>query len=184
MKVLVLCGTHPQPFDRLVEAAQSLAEVGHQVTLQRGASTHPAPGCESVDVVSPRTLEALAAQAELIVGHAAPGTAFLAWDLGLRPVLVPRRAALGDHVDDHQSAFAEAVRGRALVLGEPSELVALVQAMSGVPPVVEASSGRVSEAFLRQFAELADNVVAKARQADRKRARVRDVLQALGRRAR
>lgn len=184
MRVLVLCGTHSQPFDRLVQAAQELAEAGHVVTLQRGVSTVAAPGCRVVDVVSPDMLAAFADQADLIVGHAAPGTAFLAWERGLRPILMPRRAALGEHVDDHQSAFAQAVRGRAIVLDDDRAIADEVAALSGVAPRVDPSAVAISPAFLSEFTALADKVVAKARQAGRKRARVRDVLQALGRRAR
>jgi UDP-N-acetylglucosamine transferase subunit ALG13 len=184
MKILVLCGTHTQPFDRLVDAAAALAAAGHHVTVQRGVSTRPCPGGVVLDVIGPDALGALADAAELIVGHAAPGTAFLAWERGLRPVLVPRSAAHHEHVDDHQARFAQAVQGRAVVVLDPAQVAPQIAAMGGRAPTVAPSEAGVSEAFLREFAALADNVVAKARQGVRKRARVRDVLQALGRRAR
>ncbi len=184
MKILVLCGTHTQPFDRLVDAAAELAAAGHVVTVQRGVSARAAPGCSVVDVIAPDALDALADDAEVIVGHAAPGTAFLAWERGLRPVLVPRSAQHAEHVDEHQSRFARAVQGRAIVVEDPARLALRIADMAGRAPTVEREDVAVSATFLREFAALADNVVAKARQADRKRARVRDVLQALGRRAR
>lgn len=184
MRILVLCGTHTQPFERLVDAAAALAAAGHQVTVQRGVSTCPAPGCDVVDVVPPAALDALADAADLIVGHAAPGTTFLAWDRGRRPVVVPRRAALGEHVDDHQVAFAARVAGRVIAVGDPADLVAVVAALRGVPPAEDRPDPAPSAAFVREFASLADRLVDEARRGRRKHARVRDVLLSLGLRPR
>ena len=47
---------------------------------------------------------------------------------GLRPIVVPRRSSLGEHVDDHQRAFADFMAGRDLVTladDEPTLVAAL-----------------------------------------------------------
>lgn len=160
MNVLVVCGTHHQPFDALVREAASLVDAGHAVTIQRGTSTVDPRGCTVVDVVSPAALSALADAADVIVGHAAPGVVFLAWERGRCPVLVPRRRHAGEHVDDHQVAFAARVAGRAVVVDSQGLDAAVRRAAATVVPPVP---GVASPGFVRAFSALVDDLVDPAR---------------------
>lgn len=56
------------------------------------------------------------AQADVVVAHAGIGSALGALNAGRCPVLVPRRARRGEHVDDHQVQIARELDGRALAL--------------------------------------------------------------------
>jgi UDP-N-acetylglucosamine transferase subunit ALG13 len=55
-------------------------------------------------------------EADVVVAHAGVGTALAAFEVGKCPLLVPRRLALGEHVDDHQTEVAGELGGRGLAL--------------------------------------------------------------------
>ncbi len=63
-------------------------------------------------------------RARIVVGHAGPGTVLDARAAGRLPVVVPRRAALGEVVDDHQVAFGRwmADRGQAICVEDAAAL--------------------------------------------------------------
>jgi UDP-N-acetylglucosamine transferase subunit ALG13 len=62
--------------------------------------------------LAPGEFDRLAASAEVIVGHAGIGTIISADRLQRPFVLFPRRAALGEHRNDHQLATARGVMAR------------------------------------------------------------------------
>lgn len=53
-------------------------------------------------------------QADAVIAHAGIGSAISILDAGLRPILVPRRKASGEHVDDHQLQIAAELAERRL----------------------------------------------------------------------
>jgi len=123
VKVFVTVGTHEDPFDRLVEAAQALADAGHQVRLQRGTSQVPAPDCEGDAHLSPAAMQEAFAWADVVIAHGGPSTLIESAAHGHVPVLVPRRAAHGEHVDDHQLWFSRRIARRVHVVEDPATLV-------------------------------------------------------------
>lgn len=63
--------------------------------------------------------------ADLVIAHAGIGSALSALDAGLCPVLLPRRAARGEHVDDHQLLIADDLGGRGIAVSrDPQSLTA------------------------------------------------------------
>jgi UDP-N-acetylglucosamine--N-acetylmuramyl-(pentapeptide) pyrophosphoryl-undecaprenol N-acetylglucosamine transferase len=120
--ILVTVGTHHQPFDRLIAAAAALQRAGHEVVAQTGTSTVEVVGGRAW--IPPSELAALADRAAVIVCHAGPGSLALAWERGRAPVVVPRRAVFGEHVDDHQVQFCAHLGDRAVVWDDPATLAA------------------------------------------------------------
>jgi UDP-N-acetylglucosamine transferase subunit ALG13 len=101
--ILVTVGTHEQPFDRLVRAAEALAiALDERVVVQGGPSCVATPHCERTDWLTPQLLAATIAQARLVVLHGGPSTLAEVIDAGVLPVVVPRDPARGEHVDAHQ----------------------------------------------------------------------------------
>jgi len=150
--ILVLTGTHHQPFDRLVEAAGDLASRGERVVVQAGASSLRPAGCEVRDWFTPGELARLADAADVIVAHGGPGSLFLAWERGRRPVVVPRDPARGEHVDDHQQRFAAQLGDRAIVCQDVCDLWEAARDARGV---LEPGGGEAETAdpgFLARFA--------------------------------
>jgi UDP-N-acetylglucosamine transferase subunit ALG13 len=156
--ILVLCGTHHQPFDRLVRAAAMLVGEGYEVVVQRGPSRVEVPGATVVDLVPPDRLEAWADAAEAIVTHAGPGSIFLAWDRGKVPVVVPRRPELHEHVDDHQVRFAGTLGGRAVVVEDTARIADALIAVRGVVDPRRRPDVSVASGFLARFSALAEAV--------------------------
>jgi UDP-N-acetylglucosamine transferase subunit ALG13 len=137
---LVLTGTHHQPFDALVAAADALAASGEPVVVQSGASAVVCRHAAARAWWTPDEIEAAARSARGIIGHATPATALLAWRYGRRPVLLPRRARRGEHVDDHQVRWAAGQTERAVVLDDPADLArtAAWRSACAVPTTVRA----------------------------------------------
>lgn len=104
-------GTDHHQFDRLIEWVDDwLGASGGAFTclVQRGRSIAP-KHTESVEYMPYPEMESMLRSAAVVVSHAGPGTIMMALSAGRTPVVVPRRADLEEHVDDHQGAFARRV---------------------------------------------------------------------------
>jgi len=125
--ILVTCGSSHLPFDRLIGAAGELLG-GGPVVIQHGPSTVRIAGARNVDFLRMDRLTELVRDARVVVTHAGVGSILLALTNGKRPVVVPRRAALGEAVDDHQVECARRFERAGLVrlVENPAELGAAV----------------------------------------------------------
>lgn len=117
--ILVTVGTHELPFDRLVRAARRLPG---ELVVQRGTSELDVPGARVERWFEPSELRDLIRSAEVVVCHAGPATIREVLASGRVPVVVPRRRRYGEHVDDHQVAFARRMAHRVHLVEDPSEL--------------------------------------------------------------
>jgi UDP-N-acetylglucosamine transferase subunit ALG13 len=70
------------------------------------------------------------AKAQALIMHAGAGSIIHAVRSGKVPVVIPRQAAFGEHVDDHQVEFANQVRdtGKVVVCDRVQELLVAVDA--------------------------------------------------------
>ena len=97
-------------FPRLIGALDRIAGAhGLEMIAQ---TCDPAPGTRHIEChqhIAPVDFDALFARAELVVGHAGIGTILTARKLGKPLLLLPRRASLGEHRNDHQMATARFV---------------------------------------------------------------------------
>jgi UDP-N-acetylglucosamine transferase subunit ALG13 len=85
--------------------------------------------------------ERCATQADAVITHAGVGTVLGLLELGIAPIVVPRRRSRGEHVDDHQEQLAQLMRdtgiGFAVEVGElRPEVVAAASGLS-VGPAAE-----------------------------------------------
>jgi UDP-N-acetylglucosamine transferase subunit ALG13 len=131
--ILVSVGTHEQPFDRLVEAAAALPG-DEEMVVQYGTSSVTSGRGEWIDFMSFDELAVLASRARVVVCHAGVGSIVLARRYGHRPIIMPRRPHLGEHVDEHQMELTRrlAKAGIVTVVETAEELAAAVAA----PPAV------------------------------------------------
>jgi len=120
--VLVTLGTQRFPFPRVVERLAALLPPRVPVTWQTGHTPLP-PGVDQQPFLTRNALQRALLGASVVVAHAGVGTALAALDVGLVPVLVPRRASYREHVDDHQALTARRLAERGLaVTAEADEL--------------------------------------------------------------
>lgn len=104
-------------FDRLIRAMDALApDLGQPVIAQTGRGTYTPQHMDARAKIAPAEFETLMREAQLIVSHAGIGTVLTAARVGKPVLLMPRRADLGEHRNDHQLATARSLQGRAGIL--------------------------------------------------------------------
>jgi UDP-N-acetylglucosamine--N-acetylmuramyl-(pentapeptide) pyrophosphoryl-undecaprenol N-acetylglucosamine transferase len=114
--IFATVGTHHQPFERFVRTALTLA-AGDDLIVQHG-HTPPIAAGPSVrwqQWLAPEEMDALMRHAAVVITHAGVASIVDAVRAGHRPVVVPRRHHLGEHVDDHQLQIVSALAGLGLV---------------------------------------------------------------------
>lgn len=112
--IFVTVGTQ-LPFARLLEGMnREAARLGVPVIAQSGPGATPQrwPHLQVHDHLAPPEFEGLFRAADLVVGHAGIGTVLSAQRFGKPLLIVPRRAALGEHRNDHQMATAAQLENR------------------------------------------------------------------------
>ena len=105
--IFVAVGTQV-PFDRLVRAVDAWAtrHGRDDVFAQIGRDAWRPNRLEWAETLSAKEFEDRVAGAEVVVSHAGMGTVLTALDLGKPLLIMPRRAALREHRNDHQVATA------------------------------------------------------------------------------
>jgi UDP-N-acetylglucosamine transferase subunit ALG13 len=115
-------GTHHEPFDRLLRLAREAAAKGllpTPVVAQSGASADHPPDFAGSSWLDPDSFRRHLAGARVVIGHAGSGFVSSALAAGTRPLILARRRASGEHVDDHQIQIARKLEqlGLAVRLG-------------------------------------------------------------------
>ncbi|MBT0770543.1 hypothetical protein KIH74_16485 [Kineosporia sp. J2-2] len=110
--VFVTVGTDHHPFDRLVAWADSWARAHPEagVTIQYGQASAPVVATGLVSLPATAVHSRMAA-ADVVITQGGPGGIIDCRSVGRLPIVVPRRHDLGEHVDDHQLAFARYMAG-------------------------------------------------------------------------
>jgi UDP-N-acetylglucosamine transferase subunit ALG13 len=104
-------------FDRLIEAMDRLAPaLGTQVIAQTGLGKYIPQNMEAHEKIAPSEFETQVEQAEVIVSHAGIGSVLTAARFAKPIVLLPRRADLKEHRNDHQMATVRKLSGRPGIL--------------------------------------------------------------------
>ncbi len=113
--IFVTVGTQ-LAFDRMVEVVDRWAgRTGARVYAQIGPSEAVFEHIETVSFMSPGELANCIGQASCIVAHAGMGTILSALEAEKPLLVMPRRADLGEHRNDHQIATARKLEERGLV---------------------------------------------------------------------
>lgn len=149
--IFVTVGTQ-LAFDRMVSAVDQWAAAHPDVQLfaQIGPGQYCPRHMEHADFLSPSRARELTEQAEVIVAHAGMGSVLAALGLSKPIVIVPRRAGLGEHRNDHQLATARwlAERPGVYVAWHEDEIAAQLDArhrLVGGAPITGAADGPLVE---------------------------------------
>lgn len=125
----VSVGNATQSFGRLLDGVAAIAhELPQPVFVQSGSTPYHADGCEGAPFLAMSEFENRVARSTLLIMHAGAGSMITAVRAGKVPVVMPRRACHGEHVDDHQVEFARELlqAGRIVVAEEPVDLLSAV----------------------------------------------------------
>ncbi len=166
--LLATVGTDHHPFDRLVRWVDGWLQAGGgarvRCVMQTGTSIRPRHA-QSSDYFPYDEMRRLLGEAAFVVCHGGPGTVTLASAAGVRPIVVPRTRALGEHVDDHQIVFSRRLArdGAATVVETEAELHAALERAADDPSLVSVSRGESSVApAVRRFEDLVDELMSAA----------------------
>lgn len=126
--IFVTVGTQLK-FDRMVGAIDQWAGLMEiQVFSQVGPTEACFSNIQHKQFLEPDELDRFFETAQLVVAHAGMGSIISALSLGKPIIIVPRKASLGEHRNDHQMATAKRFSGRpgVYVAWDEKELVALL----------------------------------------------------------
>jgi beta-1,4-N-acetylglucosaminyltransferase len=100
--IFVTVGTNEARFDRLLRAVAEL-DVDEEVIVQHGHSSPVGPRrAQLVDFLPFDDMVATIRRARIVITHAGVGSIMVALANERRPIVLPRLAANGEAVDDHQ----------------------------------------------------------------------------------
>jgi UDP-N-acetylglucosamine transferase subunit ALG13 len=130
MRLFISAGTDHHPFDRLMAWAGNWAAAHPEdtVVVQHG-TTRPPQGVEAAELFRRDEMRAQIESADVVVISGGPGGVMDVRATGRRPIVVARRHSLGEHVDDHQHAFARhlAATGLAVCVETEDEFTGAVE---------------------------------------------------------
>lgn len=129
--IFVTVGTEQFSFDRLIRAADLVAEEfkPEAVFVQVGHGVSLPTRCQWVRFFAFDQLVEQIIRARVVISHAGVGSLLTCLRLGKVPILMPRRQHLGEHVDDHQVELATRMAqiGYALLAERSEELAPLIR---------------------------------------------------------
>lgn len=108
--LFVTLGTiRPYRFDTLVDAVLASGLADERTVWQLGETSRDGLPGRAVEQLRGEEFDQLARDSDVVITHAGVGTILALLEMGIHPVVVPRRAARGEHVDDHQLQIARLV---------------------------------------------------------------------------
>ncbi len=155
--VFVTVGTDHHPFDRLIGWVDSWLANGSNGTeafVQYGTSQPPRVAAGK-EYLPHDEMDRRIASAKAIVCHGGPGTIIDCMRSGTKPIVVPRRHALGEHVDDHQVRFTRRLEeaGYIKVAADERQLGTLLRdALDGSPYFVARETDDTVQNTVERFA--------------------------------
>ena len=141
-------------FRRLLERLVPIVPAGAEVLWQTGGTDTSGLGINGRERVPAEEMRTSIRDADVVVAHAGTGIALMALENGKFPILVPRRAKHGEHVDDHQLTIALDLALRDLCISRDADSLKqrdLVAAASHVvtkmtdPPQLRISGVRIPQ---------------------------------------
>lgn len=160
--VFVTVGTDHHPFDRLIDWVDRWAPGAPEVRLVVQYGTAHAPThADGSPFVEPDEFAATIGNAAAVVCSGGPGAIMETRAAGLRPIVVPRRSSLGEHVDDHQRAFADFMSARELVTlaDDESSLDAALDALVTDPDAYRIDAAGATAPGIARIGSLIDALV-------------------------
>ena len=147
-------GNATQPFDRFLRIVDEAAgRTGLRTLIQTGSGKFRPQHAEAASFVTRELFEALMQEADYVVTHGGVGSVMAAIRLGKMPIVVPRRKAAGEHVNDHQLELADELSrmGWCRIVSDVDELIACLRTLPQVMPLRQDISNRRMREMVNQF---------------------------------
>jgi UDP-N-acetylglucosamine transferase subunit ALG13 len=148
-------------FDRMVSVVDDWAgRSGADVFAQVGPTQRKFAHMRCAEFLEPAEFDRYFNEAKLVIAHAGMGSILSALSYGKPIIVVPRKASLGEHRNDHQMATAKrfAAMPGVSVAWDEGELAALLERadMTAADDDLTRISGVAPEGFLCRLRELID----------------------------
>jgi UDP-N-acetylglucosamine transferase subunit ALG13 len=169
--IFVTVGTHEQPFDRLIRAIDQLKKEGkitEEVIMQIGYSQYEPVCCTWQRLYPYQQMMEWVEKARIVITHGGPSSFIMPLQIGKIPIVVPRQKQYGEHVNDHQLAFARAVAQRQKNIVVVEDVEKLEDILSRYEEVVASMSG-MSGSNNQAFNENLQHIVEQLFQTSQKR---------------
>lgn len=117
--IFITLGTHEQPFDRIIREVNRLIKqdiIKEEVFMQVGYCYNIIPLCPHEEFLSLVEMNEYIKKARVAVVHGGLGSIMQVFINKKIPVVVPRQAQFGEHVDDHQVLFSKRIAGDKKIL--------------------------------------------------------------------
>ncbi len=131
MSTFVTVGNDKKPFTRLLQAVTELApRLPAPVIVQHGHTPFADARCQPFAFLGMDEFERQLREASLLITHAGAGSILGAIQARKVPIVVPRRAGMHEHVNDHQIELAAQLEttGRIVVVQDVAMLAQAVDA--------------------------------------------------------
>ena len=114
--ILVTVGLHSQPFDRLIRKMDELCPLlDQEVIMQIGHAKYIPQKASYFRFATGEDMNNLMERADLVITHGGVGTLLEVFRSGKAVVAVPRLKRYGEHIDDHQLEFLQAMERQGLL---------------------------------------------------------------------
>ncbi len=111
--IFVTVGNDFRRFDRLLEKMDEIApSIPNEIVIQRGYSRYLPKNAKEFAFVPMNEAIEYIKKSELVVSHAGIGTIILCREYGTPLLILPRKKAYGEHMNDHQMEIARALEQR------------------------------------------------------------------------
>ena len=156
--IFVTVGTHEQQFDRLVSYMDKWAgENDEEVIIQTGYSQYEPKNCRFSRLYPYEEMRELAKKARLVISHGGPSSFIVPLQAGRIPIVVPRRAAYGEHINDHQLGFCRELKkrwGNIIVVKDIDKLGAVIKGYNRITKNIRNDYRSNNENFCREFEKI------------------------------
>ena len=161
--IFVTVGTHEQSFDRLVKYMDQWAsEHDEEVVIQIGYSNYEPKHAKWQRLFAYAEMEDYMDKARLVITHGGPSSFVAPLQRGKVPIVVPRKKAFDEHVNDHQVDFCNHVvkRNRNIIVIE--DIAGLDDTIEQYDEIVAGLRKNVTsnnELFCEKFEKIVEKLV-------------------------
>ena len=117
--IFITVGSQAFPFDRLLQIIDEAiinAKIETDIFAQIGEAKYIPKSFPYAKFLQFDDMIDYIKKSDIIIAHAGVGTVVLCLNLGKIPIIVPRRAELNEHIDNHQIEFVERLKSENRVL--------------------------------------------------------------------
>lgn len=138
--ILVVTGTHPQQFNRLLKEVDNLVDrkvIKEEVVMQIGYSDYLPSNAKWYKFIDYENMLKLMKSASVVITHGGIGSVLLSLRFNKTTIVVPRMEKFKEHTNDHQLEIANelAKQGRIIPVYDISKLTQTLEEIKSLKVV-------------------------------------------------